>query len=282
MSLMASVAILVGAGFALAPNLEVYLYLPPHMPSPHPTERNLNCGSKTKLISCVIPAYNEAGRVAHVVTTIMTHPDVDEVIVIDDGSTDPTREELLRIPGIKLIVHERNNGKSHAIANGVRRSRNPIIMLLDADLCGLTNADVTALAEPVLAGYADATISLRRNCFLIHKWLGLDFLSGERVFPKSLISDHLDEISSMPSFAFESFLNRQLLRRGCRVRVVKWQNVSHARKHEKVGFLNGAIAEMRMVRQVLNFLSVREILAQNFGLLSSDGRLPRLLKRGLQ
>ena len=57
-------------------------------------------------------------------------------------------------------------------------------MCLDADLKHLTAANITELAEPVLSEHFDMSISVRKNSFAIYRWLGLDFVSGERVIPK--------------------------------------------------------------------------------------------------
>jgi hypothetical protein len=145
-------------------------------------------------------------------------------------------------------------------------------MLLDADLIGLTAADVTALALPVLTGAADLSISLRGNSLPIHRLLGIDFVSGERVFARTLLTDHLDELRSLPGFACEAFINRVLLSRGGRVVVVRWPTVEHEPKIRKVGFWKGLLAEVSMMAAIGKVLSPREVVLQNYALLLASQR----------
>lgn len=166
-----------------------------------------------KKISCIICAFNEAPRIANVLSVVVHHPLIDETLVVDDGSTDATRDVVASYKGTRVIPHGTNEGKCSAIATEITRARNDLVMLLDADLVGLTQDDISALAEPILAGIADASISLRSNSFWIHKMLGLDFTSGERVFDRALMAGHIDELRSMPGFGFETLINRLMIAR---------------------------------------------------------------------
>jgi hypothetical protein len=139
-------------------------------------------------------------------------------------------------------------------------------MLLDADLTGLTGADIRALAQPVIDGTADVTISLRRNSLRIHKLLGVDFVSGERVFPKELLFDHLRQLRSLPNFGCEAFINKVIIESGCRVAVVRWPQVAHMRKQRKVGLWKGLLADILMLTEVGKVLTPKEILLQNYAL----------------
>jgi len=81
----------------------------------------------------IIPAYNERARVRDVVT--QTRPHVDEVVVIDDGSTDDTAA-IAESAGAKVLRHERNQGKGGAIATGLnffQGSNAEFAIFLDAD-----------------------------------------------------------------------------------------------------------------------------------------------------
>src|SRR5687768_14289316 len=113
------------------------------------------------MISCVICAYNEAGRIGAVLDAVANHPLLDEVIVVDDGSAAGTAATVRARDGVSLISPWPNGGKTRALARGVAAAKGRYIMLLDADLDGLTGAAVDQLAAPVLAGRAGASISLR-------------------------------------------------------------------------------------------------------------------------
>ena len=110
-------------------------------------------------LSCIICAYNEAPRIGAVLTAATGHSLVDEVIVVDDASTDDTAKVVKRFPAVTLISLPKNIGKSHAMVHGLRVSRGDTIMLLDADLANITEHDISALASPVLEDRADVSIS---------------------------------------------------------------------------------------------------------------------------
>ncbi len=218
-------------------------------------------------LSCIICAYNEAPRIGAVLTAASNHPHISEVLVINDASTDETAEVAARFPGITLVTLPQNVGKSRALVAGLRMATHDTIMLLDADLSNITAADITALAEPVLKGSADVTISLRKNAFSFHHAIGIDFTSGERVVPKWLLADVLGVIDTLPSFGIESYMNTLIIKKGLRLKIVPWSRVTHTRKSEKYGYIRGILSDLGMTYDVLRVLSPIAIIKQNIELL---------------
>ena len=116
-----------------------------------------------KRISVIIPAYNEAERLPKVLGKI---PDfVDEIMVVDDGSTDGSyevAEEFSRRDArIKVVRLEKNCGKGCAMREGIRHSRGDIVVFMDAD--GQHKPEETIkLVEPIISGEADLVIGARK------------------------------------------------------------------------------------------------------------------------
>ena len=79
--------------------------------------------------------YNEELRVAHVLQVLQKVPEIDEIICVDDASTDKTVSIIReKFSHIHLYIHKKNAGKSAAIATGLEHAKNPAIFLCDADL----------------------------------------------------------------------------------------------------------------------------------------------------
>jgi glycosyltransferase involved in cell wall biosynthesis len=110
-----------------------------------------------ELLSIIVPVYNEARTVRAVVERLLSIelPVAREILVVDDGSTDGTRDVLDGIEGDRLAVTvlraERNGGKGSAIRRGLARATGSIIAIQDADL-ELDPQQIARLVEPIVGG----------------------------------------------------------------------------------------------------------------------------------
>ena len=111
---------------------------------------------KYQKVSVIIPAYNEEDTVATVVGVVKEVSFVDEIIVINDGSSDNTRQEALNA-GARVITHETNKGKGEALFTGYKEAECDIIAFIDADIHNLTSKKVEAMIMPILEGKTDIT-----------------------------------------------------------------------------------------------------------------------------
>jgi glucosyl-3-phosphoglycerate synthase len=109
------------------------------------------------VVAAVVPARNEAARVAATVRALLGIPSVDEVIVVDDGSADATANEAERA-GARVIRLPRNEGKGRALDAGVAGSGAEILLLADADL-EASAGNLGIVLAPVLEGSADVAIA---------------------------------------------------------------------------------------------------------------------------
>lgn len=208
-----------------------------------------------KTISCLIPAWNEAARIGAVLNAVADHPALAEVIVIDDGSTDGTATAATR-QGVR-VIRQPNGGKASAVFHGASLARGTHILLLDADLIGLTAQDVDLLVAPVLADQCDATISLRGNSPWLWRAMGVDYISGERVLPAA----HL-RATTLPGFGLEVHINRQWRLARTRVRIVRCPKLASPAKARKKGLLRGIAADIGMMRDIFRTASVTEVARQ--------------------
>lgn len=114
-------------------------------------------------LTVVIPVYNERGTVAELVRRVQAVPIDKEVLLVDDGSTDGTLEVLTRLaeqPGVRLICHERNQGKGAALRTGFKAATGDVVIVQDADL-EYDPAEYPRLLQPIIDGRADVVYGSR-------------------------------------------------------------------------------------------------------------------------
>jgi len=189
------------------------------------------------------------------------------VIVVNDGSTDATMELLRDYPDVRVISYGENRGKTYALSQGIAAAKSDYLMLLDADLAGVTAADVQRLADPVLSGKVQVSMTLRRNSLPLYRWIGLDFVSGERIIPTRLVSGLVETMAHLPRWGAEVFINQLIVKEGLPIAVVDWPGVLNIRKYSKVGHWRGTVAELEMIRDAMRVLSAGGVVRQNLALL---------------
>lgn len=102
-------------------------------------------------MSVIIPAYNEQFRILHTLKGLRGIDGINEIIVVDDGSTDLTYQLLKDLKDITLIHIEKNKGKGNAVKSALNHVNSSLVAILDADLCE-SSSEVGRLIEYIKPG----------------------------------------------------------------------------------------------------------------------------------
>ena len=114
-------------------------------------------------LSVIIPIYNEINTLNTILERVLATKLADEILLVDDGSTDGTRElfpALVDRKGIRVILHTHNQGKGAAVRTGILAATSDVILIQDADL-EYDPCDYPALLKPIEAGKADVVYGSR-------------------------------------------------------------------------------------------------------------------------
>jgi dolichol-phosphate mannosyltransferase len=116
-------------------------------------------------LSVIVPIFNEVQSVCAVISAIKASPVVSDIVVVDDGSTDGTREALLALPycpTLTVLCHEQNYGKGAAIRTGLRYVDGDFLIIQDADL-EYDPGDYPRLLAPLAAGLTNVVYGVRQD-----------------------------------------------------------------------------------------------------------------------
>jgi glycosyltransferase involved in cell wall biosynthesis len=114
-------------------------------------------------ISVIIPAYNEKNTIQEIVRRVQAMKMVDEIIIVDDGSTDGTRDLISNMDGknnVRIILHEKNQGKGAAVRTGISAANGEVLIIQDADL-EYDPREYPNLMKPIEEGMADVVYGSR-------------------------------------------------------------------------------------------------------------------------
>jgi glycosyltransferase involved in cell wall biosynthesis len=228
----------------------------------------------TPLLSVLIPVYNEIATLAKVIAKVRAVPLDLEIVVVDDGSQDGTREwlreqEALGDPRLRVFFHEVNRGKSAAVRTAIAAARGKISIVQDADL-EYDPAEFPKIVKPILEGHADVVYGSRflgseRRVLMFWHTVGNRILTMfSNVFTNLNLTDletcykafRTELIQSIPltseRFGFEAEVTVKVSQLGCRLYEVPISY--HGREYwegKKIGWKDGFQALWLIVRHSL-------------------------------
>jgi glycosyltransferase involved in cell wall biosynthesis len=212
-------------------------------------------------LSILIPIYNERATVLELIQSVQAVPFEKEIIAVDDGSTDGTRDLLPQVEknGVIVLYHERNQGKGAAIQTGLKRATGDIIVIQDADM-EYDPRDYTQLVQPIVEGrakvvYGSRFLGPRMAMFFWHMLANKALTLMTNLLYDAILSDmetgykafRADVIKSMTlrsrRFDFEPEVTAKVLKH--RIRIFEVPISYYGREYsegKKIGMKDGFVA----------------------------------------
>lgn len=186
--------------------------------------------------TAIVCAYNEEKTLAGVLYALIDSPQIDKIVVVDDGSSDGTPGILRSFEGRDDVLPIRlseNKGKGYAMAEGISIARGELLLFVDGDLLNLTSHFIEQVLHPIHNGEADMVIGYPvRGEGWAWRINPLRPLSGERALFRTDILPLLDAIRES-RFGVETLINLHYCKEGKRIRHVPLQGLIHPIKLEK-------------------------------------------------
>jgi glycosyltransferase involved in cell wall biosynthesis len=202
------------------------------------------------MVSAIIPARDESRTIGGVIAPLLAHPLIDEVIVVDDASTDDTADRA-RMAGATVISMPENGGKAAAMALGVDAAKSDFILFSDADVIGLSTEMISRIVTPVTSGRYAMYVGIRgRKTYWANRLLHFTpILGGERALRRELW-DHVPQ-DYKKNFQIEIALNFFAKSNGHRMGFEVVRGLSQVIKERKRGLLPGLWQRLSMIADIL-------------------------------
>jgi polyisoprenyl-phosphate glycosyltransferase len=205
-------------------------------------------------VAVILPAYNESARIADVLRAVAQAPSIDEIVVVNDGSTDRTAEVVERFGGARLVNLPVNRGKGGAMEAGVCATDADVLVFLDSDLIGLKPAHVEALVAPVRMQRAQMSVGRFQGGRRLTDWSQrlAPNISGQRAIRREVFE-------RIPSIGQTRYGVEMAITRFCRyyrvpTEAVRLSGVTHPMKEEKVGIVRGWASRARMYCEIMRIV----------------------------
>jgi len=203
-------------------------------------------------VAAIVPAYNEAATIGNVLKILLAAKEIDEIMVVSDGSTDETTK-ISKSLGVKVLENAERTGKGQVMRKGVENTKAEIICFFDADLIGLIPEHITQLVQPVLKNEVAMAIGirdlLRKTLLFLLKIDPLLAFGGQRALRREIFENLPKRFSR--GFGIETALNFYCQINKIPVKYVKLKGLEVVIKEKKYGLGKGLWERLKMKWELL-------------------------------
>jgi glycosyltransferase involved in cell wall biosynthesis len=211
-------------------------------------------------VTAIVPCYNEENRILPVINAIKKSKLISEIIIVDDGSNNSSKQVLKKIKGIKILTHPRNLGKSKALKTGLLSAQNKYVFFIDSDLVGLKPKHVDRMIDQFIKHKLTMILSERELEHSFNRFNGFAIAyTGERILPRDFLIQNIS-VFDYPGYLIEPAINRLVFSKYKAGKIVL-NNVGQVFKIQKGG-LKHWINDYKMVIDYIKFLGPKDFLSQ--------------------
>lgn len=208
-------------------------------------------------VSVVVPVFNEEERVGKVIDTLLKSDLIDEVICINDGSSDKSLEVLKSFDKkIKLIDFKKNQGKGRAVVAGIKKAKGKFLLFCDSDLINFTLDHISQMLAPILSGKVRVVFAVPTKDTTGKYERHEIYLAGERVYPRSALLPYLSKLSRSKGAGGSEIV----------------LNTLFSKKETKIVSLVGLVKPTK-TRKWSSPVALKQYLLSAIGILQESGRI---------
>lgn len=213
-------------------------------------------------ITLLIPFFNEGERILKVLEQMTSIPEIDQIICVDDGSTDRMHEEILKNYDVEVIRSPQNLGKSAAVKLGMASVENEWVFLSDADLCQIKIEEFKAACHLIKSSSIEIDMIILRRMkapWFVKFDRGDILFSGERILRTNDLAEILE--NNVEHYQLEIAINQWMLDHEMNVYWLP-SSVANTYKFQKLGWIEGLTKEFKMWYNLIAYIGAHNYVNQ--------------------